>query len=52
MWDIDIPMSESPEAAEIENEVVHIAGCGVMTENPLDTGQMTRPRKQAQVANR
>jgi hypothetical protein len=43
--EIDIPMSESPEAPEIEKACIHIAGCGVTTENPLDTGQMTRPRK-------
>jgi hypothetical protein len=45
MWEIDIPMSESPEAPDIETGFIHLADCGVKTENPFKTRQMTKSRK-------
>jgi len=46
---IDIAMSESPEAPEIETDYIHLAECGVKTESPFETRQMTRRRKVVQV---
>jgi hypothetical protein len=45
MREIDIRMSESPEAPEIENQFIHRDCCGIKTENPFHTGQMTPKRR-------